>query len=362
MRKIIIGIIILFLLIPYFLDKFIMGRIVTTMGKSEWFGFLGSYLGSGLGALLTLLGVYYQINYNEKKEKKEKLEGVLKYVLYIFNKNLNKKYLYNLYFFNKNLIEKKERFEELSKKFIDDNLKILFTIDFGKEIVELNEKIINYNQKNLYSEKIIANRKKILKEMKEKIKDKKFLDKDEVKLDVHKILCLYMSSLEIMEMLLESIYVKEKIGGILDSENDAYTKLKKSLKKNKELENLKYISESFSYKYLEKLEKLDNNDLLTKRIDNLFNFNKNKKIVEADLEEEIKKYRAIHNLWYKFILSKKQTLLSADLYLYLLGTLNELRNILKLECEIISEKNNIKKEIKTLKSSIEFKYSKFIDK
>ena len=59
MEKILLGIITIFLLIPYLLDKFLMGKITTTMGINEWFGFLGSYLGGGIAALITLYGIYY---------------------------------------------------------------------------------------------------------------------------------------------------------------------------------------------------------------------------------------------------------------------------------------------------------------
>ena len=102
--KVIIFILMLigFLLIPYFIDLFIIGNetIKINVKKSDFFLFLGSYLGAAFGALITIVGALW-LNEKERtlkenrelEEKKEKEEKEL---------NLKKEKLQKIYllFFN----------------------------------------------------------------------------------------------------------------------------------------------------------------------------------------------------------------------------------------------------------------------
>lgn len=85
----VVGIILLYLTIPKFLNMFMMN---STWSTSEWAGFLGSYLGGGIGGILALVGIWWQLRRNDKKEEKNKLVGILKYFDYI----LEKKFRYRL--------------------------------------------------------------------------------------------------------------------------------------------------------------------------------------------------------------------------------------------------------------------------
>ena len=56
-KSIIIGsIFLVFLVIPYFIDFFVIGNeaVKINVKNSDFFSFLGSYLGAGFGALITI--------------------------------------------------------------------------------------------------------------------------------------------------------------------------------------------------------------------------------------------------------------------------------------------------------------------
>lgn len=70
----VIGGILTFLLTPLYIDFLGVGKFVTNQSSGEWAGFLGSYLGGGIGAFITLGGVWWQLNEEKKKEKIENLK------------------------------------------------------------------------------------------------------------------------------------------------------------------------------------------------------------------------------------------------------------------------------------------------
>lgn len=144
MKKKLYGIIILFLLLPWFLDKFIMGKIVTTMNQSEWFGFLGSYLGGGITALITLYGIYWQLKVTESKDKKNKLEGIFMYINYI----LNKKIEFNYEILSDSIENQSvtELFKNIKSSLVEENIKDIFSRREGIMIAELIEEIADYNK------------------------------------------------------------------------------------------------------------------------------------------------------------------------------------------------------------------------
>lgn len=83
-----IGGIIIFFIFPLFIDQFIMNKFETNWEMQTWAGFLGSYLGGAISALITLGGVWWQVRRTEKKENEEKRIGVLRGVLYSLDKNV----------------------------------------------------------------------------------------------------------------------------------------------------------------------------------------------------------------------------------------------------------------------------------
>lgn len=65
---------IVFLVIPYLIDFFVIGNeaVKINVKNSDFFSFLGSYLGAGFGALITILGTLWvnKIERNLKEKKK----------------------------------------------------------------------------------------------------------------------------------------------------------------------------------------------------------------------------------------------------------------------------------------------------
>lgn len=136
----------LFLIIPFFVDQILMEKMISVMKRSEWFSFLGSYLGGGFGAMITLFGVYWQLNETKKREKRENLEGVLKYIKYFLVKNTEKKFPYKVLGQDKCYeIRKSLYFIELQENFIQENLKKIFSIKNGEGIIKIMEDITLYN-------------------------------------------------------------------------------------------------------------------------------------------------------------------------------------------------------------------------
>lgn len=177
---IIIGII-FYLILPLGIDKVLMNKFYTNWSLGEWAGFLGSYLGSGIGGVITLFGVWWQI----KKDDKNKKIGVLKGILYSLNKNLEDKRLeilmkqsfYVLNYQSENIVYYKfyntfiyEIFDEIIK----ENYKIIFELDFGNKIIELNDIIKEYNQNHKFLALELKNKKNILDEIEEFISDHRY--------------------------------------------------------------------------------------------------------------------------------------------------------------------------------------------
>ena len=82
---------VIFLIVPYFADFFIIGNesIKINVKNSDFFLFLGSYLGAGLGALITILGTLWinkiERTLKENKESNEKKEKIRKINLLFLN-------------------------------------------------------------------------------------------------------------------------------------------------------------------------------------------------------------------------------------------------------------------------------------
>lgn len=140
------GVVLIFLIIPCIIDA-LMGTVVTVMDREHWFGFFGSYLGGSIGAIITLIGIYWQLNETKKKSEKENKEGIFEYLKYILNKNKNIEFKYQVL---KDLntvyeVRKDKLFFSLENSFIEGNAKTIFSEKKGKEIANLFESINNYN-------------------------------------------------------------------------------------------------------------------------------------------------------------------------------------------------------------------------
>lgn len=89
--RIVVIMLLIFLIVPYFVDLFVIGNesIKINVKNSEFFSFLGSYLGAGFGALITILGTLWinkiEINLKEYKEFYEKVEKTRKINLLFLN-------------------------------------------------------------------------------------------------------------------------------------------------------------------------------------------------------------------------------------------------------------------------------------
>jgi hypothetical protein len=160
-KSIIIGsIFLVFLVIPYLIDFFVIGNeaVKINVKNSDFFSFLGSYLGAGFGALITILGTLWvnkiERNLKEDKEFYEKVEKTRKINLLFLNtiyleySNLEEilKNLSNILNFKSgsrraDTVFLRKIILELGEDFIDTANKIVFDIEQeynNKEILENN--------------------------------------------------------------------------------------------------------------------------------------------------------------------------------------------------------------------------------
>lgn len=160
-KSIIIGsIFLVFLVIPYLIDFFVIGNeaVKINVKNSDFFSFLGSYLGAGFGALITILGTLWvnkiERNLKEDKEFYEKVEKTRKINLLFLNtvyleysnleeilKNLSNIPNFRLGSRRADTVFLRKIILELGEDFIDTANKIVFDIEQeynNKEILENN--------------------------------------------------------------------------------------------------------------------------------------------------------------------------------------------------------------------------------
>lgn len=182
----IVGLVI-FIFLPFGIDQLVMNKFVTTWSKGDWAGFLGSYLGGGIGALITLGGVWWQVKKTNEKDKKDKTIGVLKGILYSLDRNLKTKNLEDIlkrsfyvldWYYGDTVFYKfyNSYIYEIFPEIIKENYKVIFELDFGKEIVDLNENIKEFNQNHKFLSFELKKKKDVMIRIKSKIESLKKSD------------------------------------------------------------------------------------------------------------------------------------------------------------------------------------------
>lgn len=159
----------------------IMG-ITLKLGKSISFGESLSYFGSVLAACVTVFGVMWQIQKNNDKidEEKENLElltklSALKYFLHYLIVNKNHMYIdkkvekLNNYFkrFLESRISLSREFIQwiycFDQEFFSKNLGVIMDFSFGKELLMLNDELLEFSNSFSYGHNIFKTREIILK-------------------------------------------------------------------------------------------------------------------------------------------------------------------------------------------------------
>ena len=185
MVEFLIGFGIFYLILPIIIDTFFMDLFVTHWNKGEWAGFLGSYLGGGIGGIITLVGVWWQMTNEKKTKEKENKLGFLRHIEHILTRNLNldkdkkiyqkindefMKNTYHVFSYNSfSLIgeDSTKLILEFNSNLINENLNYIYTLSFGKKLYELNDKIKEFN--NLYDFLLrnLSSKKQLLEDLKD---------------------------------------------------------------------------------------------------------------------------------------------------------------------------------------------------
>ena len=175
--------------IDYFIIKGFLRDTTIQWTKTEWSGFLGSYLGGGIGAIITLFGVWWQIKRDDKIKQRDKMIGVLKGILYSLNRNLETAdkgslcrqsfYILDYYYYRKTIVSKfyDNFIYTIFPEIIKENYKIIFELDFGKEIIDLDETIKTFNKNYKFLILKSKNKNRIIKKIEQqaiKLKNKGF--------------------------------------------------------------------------------------------------------------------------------------------------------------------------------------------
>ncbi len=174
-RSILFWGVITFLLIPQI--------IFIIVKDDEHLGFLGGYI----GAILTLGGVYYQLyklekhrREDEKTKDRERKLGVLKYLKFVLEKNINGGEKYRIaYVMQVNLSyvgiwntykEESNVFSKFKNQFIDDNLNVVmeFKNNIGKGVLDIERLILDTLKDYNYLLKHTARRKYLFGRIKAK--------------------------------------------------------------------------------------------------------------------------------------------------------------------------------------------------
>lgn len=187
-RYIILGTIflgIIFLFLPIGIDKIFMNRFVTNWDMGQWAGFLGSYLGGGIGGIITLLGVWWQMTNEKKTKEKENKLGFLRHIEHILIRNLNldkdkknyqkindefMKNTYHVFSYNSFSLTGEDSTKlilEFNSNLINENLNYIYTLSFGKKLYELNDKIKEFNNLFDFLLKNLSSKKHLLEELKD---------------------------------------------------------------------------------------------------------------------------------------------------------------------------------------------------
>ena len=135
-----------------------------------WLGFLGAYV----GGFIALVGIWWQL----KKEDRNRKTGVIKYVHYVFKKNLNYEFFDNIPFNVHSTLSQFRGYNgsysfyyNFNDNFFYDNLKIVmeFDSDLGTELLNLKDNIENFVNYFGKFEALINRRIYLLNELLKKI-------------------------------------------------------------------------------------------------------------------------------------------------------------------------------------------------
>lgn len=181
----IISLVIIFSFLPIGIDKIFMNRFVTNWDMGQWAGFLRSYLGGGIGGIITLVGVWWQMTNEKKTKEKENKLGFLRHIEHILTRNLNldkdkeiyqkindefMKNTYHVFSYNSFSLTGEDSTKlilEFNSNIINENLNYIYTLSFGKKLYELNDKIKEFN--NLYDFLLrnLSSKKQLLEDLKD---------------------------------------------------------------------------------------------------------------------------------------------------------------------------------------------------
>jgi len=174
MKKYLIGF--AFLLIPLILPlifktTYPLLSLYKEIGSIDgWLGFLGAYV----GGFIALIGIWWQM----KKEDRNRKTGIIKYIHYVFEKNLNYEFFDNIPFKVHSNLSLFRRYNGTSNiyynfnaSFFYENLKVIMELDsdLGTKLLDLKDNIENFVNYFGKFEALINRRSYLLNELLKKI-------------------------------------------------------------------------------------------------------------------------------------------------------------------------------------------------
>ena len=143
--------------------------------RSKWIDIITTYSASLLGGVISIVGIWWQIESAKKQEKSNKESGLNEYFKYILEKNLQDRYEKNFSLQRVISLSAKchnindEIFISFDESFISENLKIIMDLKYGKEILDIFYEV---KELNLLIEKVnkdFSNRSQYITKLKEYI-------------------------------------------------------------------------------------------------------------------------------------------------------------------------------------------------
>ncbi len=152
--KIIVISLISFIVLSLFLEFVIMRRHLpfnVEIERSKWIDIITTYSASLLGGVISIVGIWWQIESAKKQEKSNKESGLNEYFKYILEKNLQDRYEKNFSLQRVISLSAKchnindEIFISFDESFISDNLKIIMDLRYGTKILDVFYEVKEFN-------------------------------------------------------------------------------------------------------------------------------------------------------------------------------------------------------------------------
>lgn len=168
-------ILLFFVIMILALDTILASKTPSVITNDHWVTIVPTYFAGTLGGLVALIGIWWQLDH----EKRDKAKRVKEYISYILKENKNIPDIITglisveqgLSYTRTWFVDESEEFDqqvfiEFNQNYLNDNIDTILSLEKGKEILSVNQKINNLNKLYNKSMKTSIIKKEMLKQLK----------------------------------------------------------------------------------------------------------------------------------------------------------------------------------------------------